>query len=486
MRYAVSSVGNDALNGLCMLVHGWGHRRSECIDTYCLRDGRIGLKLLSSQSTMWLHLNFDPRDCGWSISPYALKELSKGGEGTVWPLSMMHYDKLASQMQQLPGSLCKELEAAAGTSWIRLRFSHIDLSFCMKPSSGRTQLNIGEDVIYAQLPVLSAPIEYESVEATSYLPEEMKCGSLVSKSDLEVWTRCFKLGKLHRSHIAPELSSQERNLLAVDAIAHLQSKPMRSKQQKIERALEQLEVGGGSQEIFHRAELLASHRHLLEEESCDVTLHDWKSDEDVTLHLEKGDKNRYIDKLFKRARAIEERKLELLAQLDDIKGKIAAYETAIAKHKYEGTLPRFQLQLPQKKTLGEPRKAYHRFITDNGREIFVGKTSHDNMEVSFKIARGHDTWLHIHDYPGSHVVLSGYEPSDEASLRDAMLLAKHFSRGKDHPRALITITQAKYLRKIPGAKAGKVALAKFSTRECPSDPKRLSALLMQSKRGPAL
>jgi len=47
----------------------------------------------------------------------------------------------------------------------------------------------------------------------------------------------------------------------------------------------------------------------------------------------------------------------------------------------------------------------YRIIPLDGFEILVGKSARENDELSFKIARPRDFWLHAHGFAGSHVVV---------------------------------------------------------------------------------
>ena len=50
-------------------------------------------------------------------------------------------------------------------------------------------------------------------------------------------------------------------------------------------------------------------------------------------------------------------------------------------------------------------EAPYKFISSAGYEILVGKNNRQNDNLSRKIARKNDLWLHVKDLPGSHVII---------------------------------------------------------------------------------
>ena len=81
---------------------------------------------------------------------------------------------------------------------------------------------------------------------------------------------------------------------------------------------------------------------------------------------------------------------------------------------------------------GRPEKgrpqAPLRFRTDAGLEVLVGRSNVQNDELTTKLARRTDYWLHTQRVHGSHVILrcDGLEP-DERSLEQAASIAAYYS-----------------------------------------------------------
>lgn len=93
------------------------------------------------------------------------------------------------------------------------------------------------------------------------------------------------------------------------------------------------------------------------------------------------------------------------------------------------------------------------FHTSNGTTVLVGKNNMQNDRLSFKIANKNDTWLHVKDIPGSHVILRDANP-DEDTLLEAARLAAYFSKGRDSDNVPVDYLPVKRLHKPNGAKPG--------------------------------
>ena len=100
----------------------------------------------------------------------------------------------------------------------------------------------------------------------------------------------------------------------------------------------------------------------------------------------------------------------------------------------------------------------------NGFDIYVGKNNIQNDYVTFKIADKGDYWFHVKNYPGSHTVLklNKKTPTDDILYEAAKLAATH-SKLKNSYTVEVDYTQAKNVKKIPGAKPGMVTYTNFKT-----------------------
>ncbi len=112
---------------------------------------------------------------------------------------------------------------------------------------------------------------------------------------------------------------------------------------------------------------------------------------------------------------------------------------------------------------GKPQ-APLRFVTDDGFEILVGRSNIQNDELTTKIARRTDWWLHTQKVHGSHVILrcEGMEPSS-AALEQAASLAVYYSQGREGGKIPVDYTMVRHVRKPSGAMPGKVIYTEYRT-----------------------
>jgi predicted ribosome quality control (RQC) complex YloA/Tae2 family protein len=92
---------------------------------------------------------------------------------------------------------------------------------------------------------------------------------------------------------------------------------------------------------------------------------------------------------------------------------------------------------------------FRRFKTEQGSEIWVGKSQKSNHKLLQNASRD-DYWLHVRDLPGAHVILKlSPQGNREEEIEKAAQLAGYFSAGKSEAKVEIIVTQVKYLRAIP-------------------------------------
>ncbi len=105
-----------------------------------------------------------------------------------------------------------------------------------------------------------------------------------------------------------------------------------------------------------------------------------------------------------------------------------------------------------------------RFVTDAGLELLVGRSNVQNDELTTKLARRTDYWLHTQKVHGSHVILrcDGLEP-DEESLAQAASIAAWYSQGREGGKVPVDYTMVRFVRKPSGALPGKVIYTDYHT-----------------------
>ena len=104
------------------------------------------------------------------------------------------------------------------------------------------------------------------------------------------------------------------------------------------------------------------------------------------------------------------------------------------------------------------------FKTSSGRTILVGRNNRQNDYITFKAAVRRDSWFHVRQLPGGHVILkeAPYPPPPEDS-EEAAFLAAYFSRGRDSGAVAVDYTEVRHVRRRPGGKPGFVLYENYST-----------------------
>ena len=105
-----------------------------------------------------------------------------------------------------------------------------------------------------------------------------------------------------------------------------------------------------------------------------------------------------------------------------------------------------------------------KFVSDDGFEILVGRSNAQNDELTTKLARRTDYWLHTQKGHGSHVIIrcDGLEPP-ERTIEQAAALAAYYSQGREGGKIPVDYTMLRNVRKPSGALPGKVIYTEYKT-----------------------
>ena len=110
-----------------------------------------------------------------------------------------------------------------------------------------------------------------------------------------------------------------------------------------------------------------------------------------------------------------------------------------------------------KKRMKAARSTPMRFVSTDGFPIYVGRNNRQNDELTFRLARKDDIWLHAQKVHGSHVIIScgGAEPPDD-TVTQAAQLAAYYAETAGGQNIPVDVTQVRQVKKLPGAKPGMV------------------------------
>ena len=117
-----------------------------------------------------------------------------------------------------------------------------------------------------------------------------------------------------------------------------------------------------------------------------------------------------------------------------------------------------------KKRMRQAKCPPMRFESTDGYPIYVGRNNRQNDELTFKLARKDDLWLHAHGVHGSHVIIScgGTTPPDD-TITQAAQLAAYYAETKGGQNLPVDVTPVKQVKKTPGSKPGMVIYHTYRT-----------------------
>jgi predicted ribosome quality control (RQC) complex YloA/Tae2 family protein len=253
-----------------------------------------------------------------------------------------------------------------------------------------------------------------------------------------------------------------------------------SKRKKLKANLKKDLAAHGHPETHKRlGDLLLANIGNAMRDGSKVTLKDYYAEGAPVVELE-VDENRSLQeaaaesfsRYTKAKRAVEEirtRSVELDRELEELETKQVSLEKAIAGRDATA-LAMFEDQ-KDKTTARKKQKASptlpgtRRYRSSDGYEVIVGRTARDNDNLTFKVARPNDLWLHAGDYPGSHVIVRNTSRTEipHPTIMEAAQLAAKFSQASKDAKVTIHYTRRKFLSKPKGAAPGLVRMSSFKT-----------------------
>lgn len=193
-------------------------------------------------------------------------------------------------------------------------------------------------------------------------------------------------------------------------------------------------------------------------------------DENLTLPEAAGESFARYTKAKRGREEIGARMVQLDRELSELAEKQAKLEAAIASGD-PGRLADFEQPkaraLPDRKKQKAPLTlpGMRRYLSSDGFEVLVGRAARDNDQLTFRVARPNDLWLHAADYPGSHVIIrnSSRDEVPQRTIIEAAQLAAKFSQASKDSKVMIHHTRRKFLTKPKGAAPGLVRMSTFKT-----------------------
>lgn len=221
------------------------------------------------------------------------------------------------------------------------------------------------------------------------------------------------------------------------------------------------------EDLRQEGEFLLAYAHKIKRGSETANVYDYVNDRQVELRLDPtlsaadnaAKRFRRYQKLKATAQAAQKQRSEILRDIEYWEGISLAVEQSEDldslleirdELKGEGLL-----RSATTKSKGSPNRTSRplRFLSSDGVEIFAGRNNAQNDQVTVKIGKSGDTWMHAQGMPGSHVLIKA-NPVPSDTLWQAAHIAAYFSRAKHSANVPIDYTLIKNVHKPSGAKPG--------------------------------
>lgn len=176
------------------------------------------------------------------------------------------------------------------------------------------------------------------------------------------------------------------------------------------------------------------------------------------------------DRLFEKARRVSRARAQIAERLDGSRTSLAearARLDRVAAARNVAELPETAAAPRDERSEGGPR----RYLTTRGVTMLVGRGARENHQLTFRVARPEDLWLHARDSAGAHVVLRDPEGRANADdIREAAEVAAFHSRARADGQVDVHVTRRKHVQPLGGG-AGRVRVVHSETvRVTPRDP----------------
>ncbi len=141
----------------------------------------------------------------------------------------------------------------------------------------------------------------------------------------------------------------------------------------------------------------------------------------------------------------------------------AETDREISEIKNELALQGYIKKVSEKRKMTKALKPMQ-FKTRDGFDVLVGRNNVMNDRLTLKDAKNYDTWFHVQDTAGSHVVCqtSGTEITDQA-IHDCAVIAAYYSKARSSSNVAVDYTLVKNIRKPNGANPGFVIYDTYKT-----------------------
>ena len=253
-------------------------------------------------------------------------------------------------------------------------------------------------------------------------------------------------------------------------------KRMKRVQEAIIRQEQALQNAKEYARFTHFGNLLKANFTKLVPRMTEITVEDFQNDnKKITIPLNpKQSPKELLEYFFKKAKKLARAETPLRSALEKQKKQYQQYRDHLNELETiqdSKALSNFQEKLkigPRHVAQTLKRKAkelpYHVFQSASKLSILVGKNGKGNDELTFRVAKGDDLWLHIKDASGSHVIIQKKKNHaiDQKTIEEASQLAIYFSKLRAVPgKQEVIVTERREVKRLKNAPSGKVNVSSY-------------------------
>lgn len=269
-------------------------------------------------------------------------------------------------------------------------------------------------------------------------------------------------------HLAAVLAIETRARLAATLARRL-----RAAEKLSDARRRDLDGAGSGDEHRRRAEALAAHLHELKPGAARCEVPDLRDGSPLVIELDPSrNAAANLDALFHRARKAERGREVIAANLARAQAEAAALRDALASlaglpgaagpgtaalaatqdwvaahANLDGAVPRAPRRTD---TDDEATRPFRRYLIDGRWDVWVGRSSRENDELTHRAAHSRDLWFHAHGAAGSHVILRTRGRPDLVTpsvVEKAAALAAFHSKARNASLAPVVWTEKRFVRK---------------------------------------
>ena len=304
--------------------------------------------------------------------------------------------------------------------------------------------------------------------------------------DVEYSSLSVLLDQYYRDQVQRDRVREKGSVLI-----HVVKNQLKKNRTKLKKLQKELADTDQADQFRIKGEILTTYLSQVTRGMTEITLPDFYND-NAPMKISLSNQispSENAQKYFKRYQKLKNAISYLNEQIETTEAEIAYFENIQAQIELANPedLQEIRYELEQQGYLRnheqhqKAKKKRHKvnkpekFVASDGTEILVGKNNLQNEQLTLHTADKRETWLHVKDLPGSHVIIRSFEPTME-TIMEAASLAAYFSKARSSTKVPVDYVKVKAIKKPNGSKPGFVIYEGQTNVLVDPDPQLVSKL----------